>query len=576
MSTYTKTNWAKGDLITHEKLNKIEDQLETVTPGATGSVRYDKMVSISSIEKSVARNNIDAVGSAELQTLQDAIDLNDTSLEILQARMDEFTSLAEGSTTGDSELQDIRVGDDAVTYDAAGTAVRTQFHQVKDDISSLTDRIAALEELNVKNKGMVYLGENSNIRLEEGSTGNLKVYLSGRLNFRYKGDFATPKNWEDIGTEIINNLTVEENGVSAIINIPYYSALVYNMTNEKLYIRRYHNSSTFQFKSDDSILLANAYRKPICGLLFERWEYERANDAANATGFIDFTLNEAATAAYNHIINSSASADSFLYFTDYKRDPNFNWTNRLKDDLAVVKKYITLLPVQFSVFGGGWNTDGRSNAVVLENLRQANISIRNYFNNIHVVVGARDLNTNGISDENAVDGGNISSLVNSKLSLQKPYYTFSTDNITYIVLNSGRTDTNVLTDAEYNYEINTFLPQALASAQTEAIVIFANMIYSSVTVEDNNFSGVLSPVGEAILNKINTATHNSPVIAIFTGYNRQDFITEVNGIKVIGTTTFLDEGTSKYALDIVTIDLSSNKIYCDRLGSNGTSREINL
>lgn len=35
MATYTKTNWATGELITAEKMNKIENQLELVTPGAT-------------------------------------------------------------------------------------------------------------------------------------------------------------------------------------------------------------------------------------------------------------------------------------------------------------------------------------------------------------------------------------------------------------------------------------------------------------------------------------------------------------------------------------------------------------
>lgn len=56
-------------------------------------------------------------------------------LNALNARMDTFTNLSEGSTTGDAELKDIRVGANGVTYNTAGDAVRGQYNQLKEDLN---------------------------------------------------------------------------------------------------------------------------------------------------------------------------------------------------------------------------------------------------------------------------------------------------------------------------------------------------------------------------------------------------------------------------------------------------------
>lgn len=65
MATYSKTTWATGDLITAEKMNKIETQLETTTPGATGSVRFDTSSSLTDAQKIQARTNIDVLSTTE-------------------------------------------------------------------------------------------------------------------------------------------------------------------------------------------------------------------------------------------------------------------------------------------------------------------------------------------------------------------------------------------------------------------------------------------------------------------------------------------------------------------------------
>ena len=68
--------------------------------------------------------------------------------EAMTARIDTFTSLQEGSTTGDAELQDIRVGVDGTVYSNAGTAVREQIGELKDELDNLGKSIKMTDDGN--------------------------------------------------------------------------------------------------------------------------------------------------------------------------------------------------------------------------------------------------------------------------------------------------------------------------------------------------------------------------------------------------------------------------------------------
>lgn len=65
-------------------------------------------------------------------------------INVERARIDVLASLEDGSTSGDAELMDIRVGIDGTTYPTAGTAVRVQALELKDSTDRLNSIIASM------------------------------------------------------------------------------------------------------------------------------------------------------------------------------------------------------------------------------------------------------------------------------------------------------------------------------------------------------------------------------------------------------------------------------------------------
>lgn len=81
------------------------------------------------IKDEVARNRLN-----ETNNIVSDISANVTTLT---GRVNEFASLPDGSTAGNAELVDIRVGANGITYDTAGNAVRGQFKNVAEFNSAI-------------------------------------------------------------------------------------------------------------------------------------------------------------------------------------------------------------------------------------------------------------------------------------------------------------------------------------------------------------------------------------------------------------------------------------------------------
>ena len=128
----------------------FDDEFERIDTEISSEV--DQQISA----ETVARANADLELSEEIT--------------VERERITNLATLDEGSTTGDAELIDIRVGADGVTYNNAGTAVRSQVADLKSAIDDVTEDIEfAVPTAEASNT-------NSGVTCEVQNDGRLKIY----------------------------------------------------------------------------------------------------------------------------------------------------------------------------------------------------------------------------------------------------------------------------------------------------------------------------------------------------------------------------------------------------------------
>lgn len=91
-----------------------------------------QLLSVAQQTNANAKTNIDK--SSSLLEKAEGLGYLKEEYDVLEARMNQFTSLKEGATTGDAELIDGRIGYDGKVHDNIGGAIREQVSELKDDL----------------------------------------------------------------------------------------------------------------------------------------------------------------------------------------------------------------------------------------------------------------------------------------------------------------------------------------------------------------------------------------------------------------------------------------------------------
>ena len=134
-----------------QKITTMEETVEQFTTFVTNY--FDNL----DVQQEI-NNKLDAMAaSGELQAMlqpyfdgfvaavNDQINTQNQRITALDARMDTFTHLTDGSTTGDAELADIRVGFNSITYPTAGDAVRACDTLINDKLTEVSNAATVVD-----------------------------------------------------------------------------------------------------------------------------------------------------------------------------------------------------------------------------------------------------------------------------------------------------------------------------------------------------------------------------------------------------------------------------------------------
>lgn len=130
--------------------------------------------------------NFNGLQSATESNLQQQND----KIFVLEGRMDTFTNLPNGSTSGDAELQDIRVAFDGTVYPTAGDAVRQQIENICETTENLFYKTGATRS-ETRNGVTITINDDQSITFNGTATSSFNIQIMGSTNYEKNVDNET-------------------------------------------------------------------------------------------------------------------------------------------------------------------------------------------------------------------------------------------------------------------------------------------------------------------------------------------------------------------------------------------------
>ncbi|MBR0544016.1 MAG: SGNH/GDSL hydrolase family protein [Bacteroidaceae bacterium] len=225
-----------------------------LSEGSPDAVKFTAQT-LTDEQKAQARKNIGAMSSdvdiplIEGLVTEDYVDAKVDSekserkaeIAVERARIDNLSTMENGSTSGDAELQDLRVGYDGTIYVNAGTAVREQSGRLDARVQTLEELSMSSVSVKVSNRKELTNCLDGNIRITSWTFPDAKTEMD--VTARKNPNLVSPEyylygeegwtNWLMEGwSDVTKNVTITRQGNTFVVNgtanstlaIPFISA----------------------------------------------------------------------------------------------------------------------------------------------------------------------------------------------------------------------------------------------------------------------------------------------------------------------------------------------------------------